>query len=1104
MMEYRGCYGMPGIVPAPKSPGDGDCSRICLDGNWEAAHVAGFSVRADQIAGYMQVQVPSSFDRFSQPDFTGKYVYRKWVKLPEGIMGKRLVLQFEGINGFARIFVDREEAAYHKNGFITFDVDITDKIKQEDGFLLWIEVDETCDRVSCFSHGGIIHSVWLYVLPQTYASLFQITTSFDTSYEDAAAVIDFGCNREFEEADGAVFVIFNPDHGMVVKTAATRRELMLHKKEIKVRSPLKWDAEHPWLYTCEMLLYRDGVITETVSKNFGFRELKRSGNQLLVNGKEIKLRGVCRHEISPFHARCLTKELIEQDVRLFKEANCNYVRTSHYPPSGYFLDLCDREGIYVEDELAMAFVAKTSDYTQRDPEETERYASLFFETMARDYSHPSVIIWSLANESFGGYNFDLLNRLIHKMDPGRVTKFSYPMTMQREHEPTDLWSIHYSNILMNLNEKRDNVNVGCLEGLDTPVIHDEYVHVPCYNREEIRRDPGVRNYWGEGILKYWDKMWNTNGALGGAIWAGIDETNGQVGGSTQLEWGIVDVYRRKKPEFYYVRKAYSPIRMEEDGISFCRERGEVVMPVENRFCHTDLSETKVIWTAKSSSGGKIAEGCCNGPKAGSHHRTELILSVPESTECLKLRWLDAFENCVDEYCFFLLQESATKREMKEAPDWEISFRKKPQEWSRKEAPDDICFYTAEQSFLIDRQTGLIREGKWKNRTMITGGPYLHVPYLMLPAWKPETIKVMEEGPYDSVVTTGWYGSEIKVRYQFDFQRDGRLHISYTLQEVSAAMPSARKLRVSKDMGGLDELGLSFVLAPGMDTLEWKRKAPFHTFPEDHIAREKGSACRFSAGSRRDEIPSVLWKDEMENRSLNGKYDVSYKGTNDFRSLKANIRYAVVSNGREKVKVLSDREQSVRVRITEPENRLIRCQNPAIRYHGSWKLMEEPFPVMNYFEMMSETKGDFFEAEFEGTGVVWYASVDVIHGIAKVLIDGELKDAQVNQRVNGVDFPGSADGFDKKYDYPVYSIQGLAPGKHTIRVEVSGAHAEDGEADCISLSYLRVLDGSYPEPLELYVLDDFNYPCISWGNACKEPIVLKEGMKGEVLLSLDCD
>ena len=368
---------------------------------------------------------------------------------------------------------------------------------------------------------------------------------------------------------------------------------------------------------------------------------------------------MCRHEISPRNGRALTNELIEQDVALFKEANCNYIRTSHYPPSEYFLDQCDEHGIYVEDELALAFIARTLPYTQRDPKETNRYLSHFAETMARDYNHPCVIIWSLCNESFGGHNFDLLNRFAHLKDPTRMTKFSYPMTIREEHEMPDIWSIHYSEYNADLAGKKDNLSVGGAPGKDMPVLHDEYVHVACYNREEMRRDPNIRSYWGESIRIFWDNIWNTEGALGGAIWAGIDETDLYDGGNGQMEWGIIDVWRRKKPEFYMTRKAYSPIKVIHSEVK--AQEKKVLLIIENRFCHTNLNEVKVKWKCGDESGIWKLPECAPGKVI----KVLLSLENAEDQSPVTLKFLDGNDCQIDEMKVF-------SRDYVEAPLFELS------------------------------------------------------------------------------------------------------------------------------------------------------------------------------------------------------------------------------------------------------------------------------------------------------------------------------------------------------------------------------------------------------------------------------------------------
>lgn len=533
-------YVIPRLVPAPVWCRALDEPVLCLDGPWE--------VRDYEDNGVRSVEVPFDMGILRNEGFSRHYEYRREIAVPEAEEGSRFLLRFEGVNGFCEVYVDDEYITSHQNGFLTWIVEITEQLRGKKSVLLKVVMDEEADQVSAYSHGGILHSVYLYALPRAYVSAVYLSPLFDEGMDTCTLRVDMDVEKEDDEAVyEANLTLYGPEG-----EAAAEKRVRLETRWVTnglsydtfclpVDSPRLWDAEHPRMYSMEIDLYRDGVKLETVRKKTGLRRLEKKGSRLFINGREIKLRGACRHEIGPRSGRALTRELIRQDVALFKEANCNYVRTSHYPPSEYFLDLCDEKGIYVEDELALAFIAKTLPYTQRDPGQTDRYISHFTECLARDYNHPCVIIWSLCNESFGGYNFDLLNRFVHSKDPTRMTKFSYPMTIREEHEMPDIWSIHYSEYNTELGKKRDNVSVCYAPGSDMPVLHDEYVHVCCYNREEIRRDPAVRTFWGEGIRMFWDNIWNTEGALGGAIWAGIDETDIYDGGNTQLEWGIIDV-----------------------------------------------------------------------------------------------------------------------------------------------------------------------------------------------------------------------------------------------------------------------------------------------------------------------------------------------------------------------------------------------------------------------------------------------------------------------------------------------------------------------------------------------------------------------------------
>ncbi len=697
----------------------------------------------------------------------------------------------------------------------------------------------------------------------------------------------------------AEFALYDPNG---IKTK--EKSLVLDNKikgyytdQLYVANPVLWDAEHPRLYRFELILYKLDSISgtweplEKAEKKVGLRKLERKGNRLFVNHNEVKLRGVCRHEISPRNGRALTNELIEQDVALFKEANCNYIRTSHYPPSEYFLDQCDEHGIYVEDELALAFIARTLPYTQRDPKETNRYLSHFAETMARDYNHPCVIIWSLCNESFGGHNFDLLNRFAHLKDPTRMTKFSYPMTIREEHEMPDIWSIHYSEYNADLAGKKDNLSVGGAPGKDMPVLHDEYVHVACYNREEMRRDPNIRSYWGESIRIFWDNIWNTEGALGGAIWAGIDETDLYDGGNGQMEWGIIDVWRRKKPEFYMTRKAYSPIKVIHSEVK--AQEKKVLLIIENRFCHTNLNEVKVQWKCGDENGIWKLPECAPGKVI----KVLLSLENAEDQSPVTLEFLDGNDCQIDEMEVF-------SRDYVEAPLFELSADETENIKALKiHKENQEVFITGNDfKFSFNVKTGLLTGG-WarRNNKILVGGPILNVPYLKLGAWYMTSFAVKEKQNFVEVRIQGGYEKTLSIEWIIEIQNDGTFYTTYQILHLEKHLPKQIKLRVGVDCGGLDELGIAYILDPSVDTLSWRRnldpdqEGRISLYPTDHISRNQGTAKRFTRSNIWGEMPVTSWGEDMRDDILFGRYDGEYHGSNDFKSTKEDVAEAYVYN-----------------------------------------------------------------------------------------------------------------------------------------------------------------------------------------------------------------
>lgn len=151
-------------------------------------------------------------------------------------------------------------------------------------------------------------------------------------------------------------------------------------------------------------------VVEQIEKRFGFREIRIQGNRLLVNGKAVKLRGVCRHEMHPLTGRVMNPALERKDVELYRDANCNFIRTSHYPPCEELLEVCDELGMFVEVEAPVCWIGHHANenwkvLNYRDPKYYPYVLQANMEMIQFYRNHPSIIFWSMANESYWNKEF---------------------------------------------------------------------------------------------------------------------------------------------------------------------------------------------------------------------------------------------------------------------------------------------------------------------------------------------------------------------------------------------------------------------------------------------------------------------------------------------------------------------------------------------------------------------------------------------------------------------------------------------------------------------------------------------------------------------------
>jgi hypothetical protein len=878
------------LIPIPSSiPGIRN-AVVSLGGTWLFAPLspAEFWKPNLDVSKWSPIEVPSELAMLGfdiSPDV--EYPCRRMVQIPGEFANHRIIIRFDGVYGRARVWVNGVLVRDHSGGFTSWDAEMTGQVQAGSSAQIVVGITDRSDDISQGSYyakhsiAGVIRDVRMFAVPKTHLRDLAVTASFHRNQGGTISLkttlsspVAVGAGLRFTLRDSSDEILtLEPASEPVV----TPEKPLVH--ELHVRSAKAWDAEHPNLFRLEVAVLAGGQVIETIERTIGFRTVLRDGNQLLVNGQPVKLHGVCRHSIHPLHGRAVPTEFDERDVMLFREANVNFVRTSHYPPTEAFLEACDRHGIYVEEETAVCWSTASSS----NPDLRERFLTQFREMIARDRHHPCVLFWSLANESSWGPNIAAEKEWAEERDPSRPTIFSYPDTAPMATSSYHIYSKHYADVHSSL------------ESPTYPLLNDEFAHVSCYNLDTLRRDPGVRNSWGESIKRFGDRFLAADGCLGGSIWAGIDEVFLLPGGPTGYgEWGIIDGWRRKKPEHWLTRKAYSPVRLDEAAPLPLPEPGKpLFVPVRNAFNHTHFSELEIRFAVGSDSGNIV-------PANIAPHNSGVIELPPR-------RWLPGDK---------LKLEFRANRSLVEQVELTVgSASRSPRPWTaiKLDCEDRVNDYLIEGpqfSLVVSKQTGLITEGTLGNEPILRGGPYLDVGSGAITSWLMTKSEVKREENRVVVVTEG-SGKAVEgidgipVQFEIVIEADAGITTRYRAEIKS---------------GGHPNLGIAYLLPDSFDKLGWKRKALWSAYPDDHIGRAEGVALRKAVHpmpAYRQE-PTWPWSEDTGDSFLWGKSGLDPDATNDFRSLKPNIWWASMGaqNGKNRVRAEADADVAVRASLQD--------------------------------------------------------------------------------------------------------------------------------------------------------------------------------------------
>lgn len=469
---------------------------------------------------YTNVQMPiPNTPPFVPQDDNPTGLYRKMFELDPSWDGRRVILSFGGVESSFYLWVNGEMVGYSQGSRLPAEFDITDFVVSGDNLIAakvirWSDGSFLEDQ-DHWRMAGIYRDVMLYSLPKVHIWDVFAKPVLDENYQDATLTVVAKIQGSTEEVQGyrVGMQLYGPDSNHIFDSpiegivAPDHNQVLAVTLQQRLNSPLKWDHEHPNLYTLVVsLIDHGGEVVQFYSHRIGFRKVEIRNRELLVNGKMVYIKGVNRHDHHDRQGKHVPYESMLADVLVMKRHNINAVRTSHYPNDPRFYDLCDEIGLYVWDETNLEthsvynVLAHKSEWLQAFLERGVRMVE-------RDKNHACILVWSLGNESGYGPNHDAMAGWIRGYDPDRIIHYEGPVShgsqnWKRGHLATDICPPMYPHITDIIAYAEDLTN-------DRPFIMCEYAHA-------------MGNSVGN-LKEYWDAIEKYHGLQGGFIWDWIDQ-----------------------------------------------------------------------------------------------------------------------------------------------------------------------------------------------------------------------------------------------------------------------------------------------------------------------------------------------------------------------------------------------------------------------------------------------------------------------------------------------------------------------------------------------------------------------------------------------------
>ncbi|MBQ3864471.1 MAG: DUF4981 domain-containing protein [Clostridia bacterium] len=498
----------PSVQDLPSSPEDESILSVVWDkmpvpGVWETN---GFGK-----ANYTNINYPIPLDPPFVPDDNPVGLYRRSFMIPETWAGRTVTLHFEGVTSAFYVYLNGQKAGFSKGAHLGAEFPVTDMVhpgKNE----IYVQVHKHSDATyledqDMWRLNGIFRDVYLTALPQIHIRDITTDAQLINGYQDGCLDVtaQIANSTRFDCVENLYVRWSLRDRSNVLETSDSRCvTLDAHRStdlscRFRVSNVKPWSAESPYLYTLFVSLYQKSELMEIQVVQIGFRTVENQNGVLLVNGVPVKLKGVNRHEFHPDSGYAVSMEDMVRDLFQMKRHNINTVRTSHYTDDRRWLDLCDRYGLYVIDETDLETHGDqgTGFALSSDPDWTAAYVDRAERMVRRDRNHPSILFWSLGNESGYGSNHDQMARMVRSLDSTRLLHYE----QAREAAVVDVPSCMYPTVeRLEMQGKRTDD--------PRPFFMCEYAHA-------MGNGPG-------NLKEYWETIYRYPRLCGGCVWEWAD------------------------------------------------------------------------------------------------------------------------------------------------------------------------------------------------------------------------------------------------------------------------------------------------------------------------------------------------------------------------------------------------------------------------------------------------------------------------------------------------------------------------------------------------------------------------------------------------------